>query len=646
MIKKSEYRNDIQIIRGIAVLAVVLFHSNEKFFPNGFLGVDIFFVVSGFVVTPLLARIVMQSENHNQKIIRLKLFYKSRFFRLAPALILTLTFSVFLIFLLGSPDYHSRFANQGIFTIFLLGNIGAYGFSGDYFSPNPNPLVHFWSLSVEEQIYLFFPLILLILFTKFKYSVKKFVFIFSIITSISMISFLLPEILEPFYSEVGIRSPTQFSFYSPIDRLWQFTLGGIGYFISLGDFLRKKVNIMLINWGLVTITLLSLLGVINFDLKNDSIFISFLTFMTLIFRSFDCFSNTLKSTFKWLGDRSYSIYLIHLPILWIAKYSLATQIGSSNNRFIQISLALILILFLGTISFEKIENRYRIKPNNFSQKNKTDTIRLIACLLLPLTLLFIMKISAANKYWGLDRNIVQPVFPGNLDAYCVKETERSLPCIYQLDGNKKTVLLVGDSHASHFSEAFKIAASNSDWNLVIWTKNGCQVKFSKNARDSSLANCVNSFLELEKWVLLNKPNVVVVSQYIRSDSNINQLQSALQRLKSNVPNVLLIGNNPVFPGEDRFLEARPLIMPPAKPKKFFLNSEMDIKDEAKSNELLSWARINQIDTLDIKTLFCESTGCSRYSNGNWLYRDPSHLSISGANLIVPKISEYLAKRNS
>jgi hypothetical protein len=257
-----------------------------------------------------------------------------------------------------------------------------------------------------------------------------------------------------------------------------------------------------------------------------------------------------------------------------------------------------------------------------------------------------MKISAANKYWGLDRNIVQPVFPGNLDAYCVKETERSLPCIYQLDGNKKTVLLVGDSHASHFSEAFKIAASNSDWNLVIWTKNGCQVKFSKNARDSSLANCVNSFLELEKWVLLNKPNVVVVSQYIRSDSNINQLQSALQRLKSNVPNVLLIGNNPVFPGEDRFLEARPLIMPPAKPKKFFLNSEMDIKDEAKSNELLSWARINQIDTLDIKTLFCESTGCSRYSNGNWLYRDPSHLSISGANLIVPKISEYLAKRNS
>lgn len=645
MIKRSEYRNDIQIIRGIAVLAVVLFHSNEKFFSNGFLGVDVFFVVSGFVVTPLLARIVMHSENHNQKIGRLKHFYKLRFFRLAPALIFTLTFSVFLIFLLGSPDYHSRFANQGIFTLFLLGNIGAYGFSGDYFSPNPNPLVHFWSLSVEEQIYLFFPLILLILFAKFKYSIKRLSFIFLIITSISMISFLNPEILEPFYSEIGIRSPTQFSFYSPIDRLWQFTLGGIGYFISQGDLLRKKVNIMLINWGLITLTLLSLLSVINYDLKKDSIFISFFIFLTLMCKSFDCLPNALKIIFKWLGDRSYSIYLIHLPILWVAKYSLATQIGSSNNRFIQIFVALILTLILGAISFEKIENKYRIKPTDVSQKTKIGTSKLIACLLVPLTLLATIKIAEVNKYWGLDRNIVQPVFPGNLDAYCVQETERSLPCIYQRDGNKKTVLLVGDSHASHFSEALKTSASKSGWNLVIWTKNGCQVKFSNNVRDSSLANCVNSFLALEKWVLSNKPSVVVVSQYIRFDSNFSQLQSALLRLKSSVPDVLLIGNNPIFPGDDRFLEARPLIMPPAKPKKFFLNSEMDNKDEANSNKLLFWARSNQIDTLEIKTLFCDSTGCSRYSNGNWLYRDPSHLSISGANLIIPKISEYFAKKD-
>jgi hypothetical protein len=126
----------------------------------------------------------------------------------------------------------------------------------------------------------------------------------------------------------------------------------------------------------------------------------------------------------------------------------------------------------------------------------------------------------------------------------------------------------------------------------------------------------------------------------------SQLQSALLRLKRIVPNLLLIGNSPVFPGEDRFFEARPLVMPPAKPKKFFLNSEMVVKDEVNSNKLLSWARSSQIDTLNIKTLFCDSIRCYRYSNGNWLYRDPSHLSISGANLIIPKISNYIEKRSS
>ena len=641
MLKKLGYRNDIQIIRGVAVIVIVLFHSSEVYFPKGFLGVDIFFVVSGFVVTPLLLRIVMQSESQNQKIVKLKQFYQKRFFRLAPALILTLIFSVFLIFLLGSPDYHLRFANQGIFAIFLLGNLGAYGFSGDYFSPNPNPLVHLWSLSVEEQIYVIFPLIFLILFAKIKYSVKKAFSIFFIITVISIISFLNPELLQPLYSKVGIRSPSQFSFYSPIDRLWQFTLGGIGYFILQAKLLVRKFNMRILSWSLICLMIFSLLGVINLNLKSDSIFISCLTFCALIFRSFEYLPNFLKVIFRWFGDRSYSIYLLHLPILWIAKYSQATQIGSSENRTIQILLALCIIFIFGSISFERVENKFRINSNSFSQKNKISSTKLAACLIIPLSLFAMMRIAVENKYWGLDNNLVRPVFPGNLDTYCVKQTERSLPCIYQRMESDKTLLLVGDSHASHFSEAFKTAAHNSGWNLVIWTKNGCQVKFSYKENDSSLTNCIDSFLSLEKWVDSNSPNLIVVSQYVHSDSNLLELKSALIKLKLIVPYLLVIDNNPIFPGEDRFLEARPLIMPPAKPKKFFLHSQMVVKDELNSNELLTWSRRNNIDTMIIKDLFCNSSGCSRYFNGNWLYRDPSHLSIEGANLIIPKITHYL-----
>ena len=640
MIKKSEYRNDIQIIRGLAVFVVVLFHANEKYFSNGFLGVDVFFVISGFVVTPLLIRIVNNNDNFGKKMLSLRNFYKKRFFRLAPALIFVLTISIIIIFLLGSPDYHQRFAYQGLFTLFLLGNIGAYGFSGDYFSPNPNPLVHFWSLSVEEQIYLFFPLFLVVCFIKLRYSNKKSLYIFFTITIISLISFLIPEILQPIYSKIGIRSATQFSFYSPFDRMWQFTLGGIGCLALESDYLGKKKINNLINPLLIIIILMSLFSIINFGLKYNSIFISLLTLLAVLLKSFNHFPIILQNTFKWLGDRSYSIYLIHMPILWVAKYSLATQIGDSENRFIQILMALGIILLLGSISFTRVENRYRINHNNNSQVN-VKTIKLLSLLLLPLTLLVAMNVTVEKKYWGFDKNIIQPIFPGNLDSYCVNEAENSRPCIYRKSDKFKTMLLVGDSHASHFSEAFKTVASNTGWNLVIWTKNGCQVKFSESARDASSINCINSFLNLKKWIITNKPDVVVVSEYVRSDTNLNQLQNALSIIKLYVPHLLLIDNNPIFPGSDRFLEARPLIMPPAKPEKFFLKSEMVIKDEVRSNEIGAWARDNEIDTMEIQSLFCNSTGCARFLDGNWLYRDPSHLSIAGANLIIPKLSDYL-----
>ncbi len=161
MFSETKYRRDIQVLRGLAVLAVVLFHAKESYFPLGYLGVDVFFVISGFVVTPLILRIFTDQANVG-RLSNLKLFYKRRFYRLAPALAVTLTISAVIIFLLGPPGDHQRFARQGIATILLVGNVSAYTYSGGYFSPNPNPLVHTWSLSVEEQIYIILPLILML----------------------------------------------------------------------------------------------------------------------------------------------------------------------------------------------------------------------------------------------------------------------------------------------------------------------------------------------------------------------------------------------------------------------------------------------------------------------------------------------------
>ena len=158
----KRYRKDVQVLRGISVLAVVIFHANLNT-PLGYLGVDIFFVISGLVVTPLILRIFEGQTTLRQRLINLKIFYVRRFYRLAPALAATLGISAVAILFLGPTSDHERYASQGIATLLVLGNFGAYRYSGDYFSPNPNPLIHTWSLSVEEQIYIFLPLILMLI---------------------------------------------------------------------------------------------------------------------------------------------------------------------------------------------------------------------------------------------------------------------------------------------------------------------------------------------------------------------------------------------------------------------------------------------------------------------------------------------------
>ena len=107
--------------------------------------------------------------------------------------------------------------------------MGAYLFSQDYFSPNPNPLVHTWSLAVEQQFYIFLPLILgPLLFKKIRTNAYLFS-IFLLISIPSLVSFLNPTLLAPLYSRIGINLASQFSFYSTFDRVWQFALGSVAY---------------------------------------------------------------------------------------------------------------------------------------------------------------------------------------------------------------------------------------------------------------------------------------------------------------------------------------------------------------------------------------------------------------------------------
>jgi peptidoglycan/LPS O-acetylase OafA/YrhL len=472
MFSETKYRRDIQVLRGLAVLAVVLFHAKESYFPLGYLGVDVFFVISGFVVTPLILRIFTDESNGSPpgKLSNLGYFYKRRFYRLAPALAVTLVFSAVLISFLGPFGDHQRFARQGIATLLLVGNVGAYKYSPDYFEPNPNPLVHTWSLSVEEQIYIFLPIILMVILRNRKSLKEIIAVVLGAVLAISLISFLFPTFLQSLYSRAGFELASKISFYSPISRIWQFAVGGLA-FLLLDRYQNRAWKI---SKGVHSLTLIAvvliLFGPIPMNLKVSSILASLFAVIVIIFKSLDVLPEVFISKFEWVGDRSYSIYLVHMPLLYVAKYSPVTEFGNGENRIVQSIVAVVASVMLGAFSYSKIENRYRNKSKKETTGSTSIAKVFVSVFIGPLTIFLMLSGFSGASSTSMDKdrsdNGLCKFWTPNLDG---NFHSRFLKCHSKF--GRATVVL-GDSHAMNIYNALFLT-THSDFFVGIST-GGCR----------------------------------------------------------------------------------------------------------------------------------------------------------------------------
>jgi peptidoglycan/LPS O-acetylase OafA/YrhL len=629
LFKNRRYRKDIQVLRGLAVLAVVLFHAKEDFFPLGYLGVDAFFVISGFVVTPLILRIMTQSGSGKGNVSKLILFYRYRFYRLAPALSVMLVFSAILIFLFGPANDHQRFASQGIATLFLVGNFGAYKYSGDYFNYRPNPLVHTWSLSVEEQIYICIPIVLSLMLLHRKRIFRIALILFILITLFSFLIFYFPAALEPIYSKIGTNyTETSFSFYSSLDRIWQFTLGGVGYLLFSEKHFRFKNNKIVIHLLVVSLLIFSLFGANQFSLKINSVVVSIITLISIILGSLNYLPGFLLQRLEWLGDRSYSIYLIHMPLLYLAKYSQVGLIGKGENRIIPSIIAVILTLILGSVSYSKIENRYRYRVKNETIRKKSFILGLSLSLFLPLSLFVTIDRAVHYKYWGLNEDSFRPSTASNEITGCVNDLAQNRICINASVGATKTVLLIGDSHAGHISIALRDSANKEKWNSVYLESS--KVQDIENSSDDRVIN----------WISANRPDLIIISQYWQLSTPQDIVRDRILFLKGIVPNIVIFENNPIWPDPDHF-ELSGSVVSLHKIPTYFPKDKMNIEDKVASNQLATWARDYGMHTINFDHLFCNDKICSRYSSSEWLYSDYNHLSIAGAARTIPQISALL-----
>jgi hypothetical protein len=184
-------------------------------------------------------------------------------------------------------------------------------------------------------------------------------------------------------------------------------------------------------------------------------------------------------------------------------------------------------------------------------------------------------------------------------------------------------------------------AKSENWNLGVWTQSDCLVQFEQDLTAQISIECLKQNNRILNWVNQMKPDLIIISQYVKSDSSQIKLREALSVLQSSVRNVLYIENSPVFPRGRFTISNRPIIVPESWVSKVFSRTEMMLEDKKASDELANWARRNGISTMDFTSLFCTNQVCTRYANGKWLYADEGHFSLTGADLAIPQLSDIL-----
>ncbi len=630
------HRRDIQVLRGLAVLAVVLFHAFEDYFPLGYLGVDVFFVLSGFVVTPLILHIFRDQSSKN-RVRQLGVFYKRRFYRLAPAMFFMLFSTSVFILLFSSPTSFKIFGQQALFSILMLGNYGAYSINGDYFTNSGSPLIHTWSLSVEEQIYLFLPLLIFLSLklTKYRSTTNTIKIVFYTVTCVSFVIFSFPVFFENISESIGVFDLNTFSFYSPLHRIWQFTLGGIGF--SLGGWQGFKAKQYKINW-IVMLSLIALLFTsLPLDSRSSSVIASFLTLAMLCFRSLECFEEKLIKPFEWLGDRSYSIYLFHMPITYLVFFS--PYLVDLSLGVLEGFAAILLSILFGSMSYTYVENRYRIGKES-NKSSIAARLALVAFLALSILVSSFMVKGASNDYWGIQKKPIQPSVGWESDSNCIRMSgDNGPPCVYRFPGAVKTVLLIGDSFAGHFSQAIVEASKESSWNSVIWTMASCNFIISDETENVT-KSCQTRNNYILNWIKKYQPNAVIVSQFNRSHLPQEELKTAILVLKKLVPTVLVVGNTPVF-SDERFMASPAIFQSDYNAPKRVLVQTTITSDQITSDAFLAKLRAMNILTIDLNFLWCDAIYCNRFGRGGWFFYDLAHLSVVGAQLSVPYFSNFL-----
>ena len=446
------YRQDIDGLRAIAVSLVVLSHCG-LFFSGGYVGVDVFFVISGYLITGIIR------SQYDTGSWSLSKFLFRRFMRLMPALVgMLLTVLVAGFFFLLPTDYETL-GNSTLAQLFMVGNVYAWKTTG-YFSQDATlqPLLHGWSLAVEEQFYLFFPILLIIATKKSQKTAL------SALVSFAFFSLAL--------SEYGARFHPSAAYLLLPTRAWELLLGALLTFIPSRN-KKSQIKYSLMAWlGLILILLASILFTEKTPFPGFAATLPCVgAAMIIHFDSVTNFSpNSLlcSKLFSLIGKMSYSIYLWHWPIISFWCYHSTVK---PISRLDALTL-LPLILAVSYVSWKYLEQPFRRINLSSAHQNRYQLAMLCGCLILGTTFIA----TTVSIYNGFDRRLspfARKIAAAQLDktltANPADVKEGRLPKIGGHNNRNRSYdfIVWGDSHVLPLSNLFEKLANDTNTTGVV-----------------------------------------------------------------------------------------------------------------------------------------------------------------------------------
>ncbi|MCU4675454.1 acyltransferase [Catenovulum sp. 2E275] len=640
------YRPEIDGLRAIAVTVVVLFHAGLQLFNGGFVGVDVFFVISGYLITSIILK-----ESAQEKF-SLKLFWLKRIRRIWPALYCVLFVSTLLFAFIYPINLYHNFIQSAFTTQVFASNIYFWSQGGYFGSAHElKPLLHTWSLSIEEQFYIFFPLLLIGLK---RWLAQYTLYVIGTMTIISLI-------LCIFYTNYDSNA----AFYWIPFRAWEL---GIGACAAIYGKNISKPNIA----SITSILGLALIIISVFTFDHLTPFPSYSALLPTTGALLILLSNSptilvnkilSSSPFTFIGKISYSVYLWHWPIVVLAFWFFPE--GHSAHVIISIVL---LSYLLGYLSYRFIETPFR-NHHKFPNSALLKTYGVATLILIALLTTFHFNSNAILV--DPDKQIITQYYkalkPPINRKQCTDVYRKGQDELCQLRSTYKThsdidVFVWGDSHADVLMPAFERLVEQSDINIEYSTTLGCQPIINMKRVDvSHVCKDVNARV-LSHILDNNYKTVILVGSFVHNiekgnlrDINAKHNASYEDRLAEFAKNfratvkqmqdknikVIVFTEPPRFSYNPLFetLRSQTLNVSGYFPK---LTKEQHYKRISDVYTIIDQSGISR--RLDYTNYFCPESECKYQDpNGEFLTSDGSHLSYYGALQLSTYLISDLSK---